>query len=273
MSTDISVSSLPLTPDVLKDKFKAFGVHLVVSILIFAASVAVFVLLFYPQPYFVADGGLQGMRIAAGVDLVLGPLLSFVVYRKGKKGLRFDYIVIGVAQVAAMLAGLYLVHMQRPLFTVYAIDTFYTVTWEDLIGRGLDRAQLDALAKKSKGTLPLVYVKLPMEHADRAKFFEDIAGGAEPRQMSSRFVPISAEAMPYLARSSESIDKFVKRYPEIAPLVDQFAGKRNKQRADFAFFVMEARYQQFLLVLDKSTGDEIGFIRLPDKPAKAAKST
>ena len=56
----------------------------------------ILILLWYPAPYFMAAGGWQGLRIAAPIDLILGPLLAFIVLnkKKGTKKLIGDMTVI-----------------------------------------------------------------------------------------------------------------------------------------------------------------------------------
>ena len=82
----------------------------------------------YPDFFFQTDGGWQGLRLLLGVDLVLGPLLTLIVYRAGKPGLRFDLTVIGVVQVVCLAAGVWIVRGERPLAIVYIDGSFYSVT-------------------------------------------------------------------------------------------------------------------------------------------------
>ncbi len=74
------------------------------------------------------DGGWQGLRLLLGVDLVLGPLLTLIVYRAGKPGLRFDLTAIGIIQATCLAAGIWIVHGERPLAMVYSDGSFYSVT-------------------------------------------------------------------------------------------------------------------------------------------------
>ena len=82
----------------------------------------------YPDFFFQTDGGWQGLRLLLGVDLVLGPMLTLIVYRAGKPGLRFDLTVIGLVQLICLTAGVWIVHGERPLAIVYTDGSFYSVT-------------------------------------------------------------------------------------------------------------------------------------------------
>ena len=59
----------------------------------------------YPTPYFAIDGGWQVLRILAGVDVVLGPLLTFIVFKIGKPSLKFDMSCIILMQIGALIYG------------------------------------------------------------------------------------------------------------------------------------------------------------------------
>ena len=83
-------------------RINAFLIHLTISFIIFLVLAYLIVLHWYPLPYFHTDGGWRGIRIIAGVDLVLGPLLTLIVFKPGKPGLKFDLTLIGLAQAVAL---------------------------------------------------------------------------------------------------------------------------------------------------------------------------
>ena len=67
----------------------------------------------------------EGLKIIMGVDLVLGPLLTLIVYVPGKKGLKFDLTMIGITQIGCLMAGLWVVHNERPVVQSLADDGVY----------------------------------------------------------------------------------------------------------------------------------------------------
>ena len=100
---------MKLSKPLLITKLKATGVHLSLSILIFIALVYQIYYNWYPQPYFSIDGGWQGVRIIAAVDLVLGPLITFLIFdlSKSRREILFDLITIAVIQLAALTFGIH----------------------------------------------------------------------------------------------------------------------------------------------------------------------
>ena len=81
-------------------RLPAFLVHVGISLTLVLTLAAATWLFWYPPPYFRFDGGWQVLRLVAVVDVVLGPLLTLVVYRRGKKGLAIDLSIIGGVQLA-----------------------------------------------------------------------------------------------------------------------------------------------------------------------------
>ena len=59
-----------------------------------------------------------------GCDLALGPLVSLVIYnsRKSRRELVFDYSVVAVVQIAAMVYGVYVVAESRPVYIAFLKD-------------------------------------------------------------------------------------------------------------------------------------------------------
>ena len=77
----------------LPHKLRAFSIHFLISLAIFAVLLFLILFHWYPMPWFPIDGGWQGVRIMIGVDLVLGPVLTFMVFNpaKGWRELTLDF--------------------------------------------------------------------------------------------------------------------------------------------------------------------------------------
>ena len=90
-------------------RWRAAGIHLLISIAIAGAVLALMLGLWYGPTLFQAMGGAGLALILIGVDVVLGPALTLVVFRSGKRGLKFDLTAIALLQVVALLYGCYVV--------------------------------------------------------------------------------------------------------------------------------------------------------------------
>ena len=55
---------------------------------------AVFWFVWYPAPLFKVVGGFEIFLMLLGIDVVLGSRLTLIVFKQGKKSLKFDLAVI-----------------------------------------------------------------------------------------------------------------------------------------------------------------------------------
>ncbi len=76
----------------------------------------------YPEPTFSIVGVLPIILMLIGVDLVLGPLLTMIVYKHGKPGLKFDLSVIALVQIAALIYGARTLYQEKSHYVVFAVD-------------------------------------------------------------------------------------------------------------------------------------------------------
>lgn len=126
----------------LKRRLQAAGVHaLVCAVIATLAAVLVFGL-WFPGVYRSASGGRDLFLLVTGVDVVLGPLLTFAIFNlaKGWRHLRRDLATIGAIQLAALAYGLHTVYLVRPVAMVFEADRFRVVTAADVYQPELAKA-------------------------------------------------------------------------------------------------------------------------------------
>lgn len=108
---------------------KAFFIHLGLSAALAGALLLIFALLLFPLPFFMEDGGWEGMRLIVAIDVILGPCLTLVVFNplKSKRELSLDLGIIGLVQVSAFAFGLWNVYQVRTESVVFVDGTFYAM--------------------------------------------------------------------------------------------------------------------------------------------------
>jgi len=107
-----------------REKIRAFGIHFATTLFVALLAAALIFLVWYPAPFETMVGGLKLFMLIAGCDLALGPLISLIIYnsRKTRLALVFDYTVIGVVQIAALVYGVYSVSQARPAYVAFVKD-------------------------------------------------------------------------------------------------------------------------------------------------------
>lgn len=141
-------------------KLKATGVHLSMSLVVFVYLVYQIYFNWYPQPYFEVDGGWQGIRLVAAVDLVLGPFITFLIFdlSKSRRAIVFDLITIVIIQFAALAYGVYLTYAERPV-AIVMIDEFVVTATMEQFNDSLESE--DELKRFSDEKPPFIYALLP----------------------------------------------------------------------------------------------------------------
>lgn len=105
-------------------KFIAAFIHISLSILIVGLLFFAIFYIWYPKPFFDIFGVIEPMKLLVMVDVIIGPLLTFIVYKKGKKTLKLDLTVIALIQISALFYGAHTIYMVRPSSIVMSNGQF-----------------------------------------------------------------------------------------------------------------------------------------------------
>lgn len=118
-----------ISRQLLVAKLKAGLVHFFISLSIFGMVLAWVWFVAYPDVYFSMAGAVQGLTLVFLVDVVLGPLLSFLVYnpKKPKKEIISDFAIIGLVQLGALLYGVNTLYQEHPKVVVVYHNSSATV--------------------------------------------------------------------------------------------------------------------------------------------------
>lgn len=146
----------------INNRWQAFAAHFGISLAIFIALLALIVFYWYPGQ-FIELGGWQGIQIVAGVDLVLGPMLTLIVFNRAKKSLKWDLSIIAAIQFGCLSYGVHAIDQQRPVAQVLLDEVLYVVSKSDLEPEGLKKLS------SFEGSYPkYVVIDLPNDHTTLA---------------------------------------------------------------------------------------------------------
>lgn len=122
------------------DSIRASAIHLFVSLLIVGLLALLIFKVWYPTPLAAATGVFAIFVMVFVVDLLIGPLLTLVVYKKNKKSLVFDLTVIVIIQIAALSYGIYSLSQARPVWLAFYNNRFEVVRLNDIEDSYLENA-------------------------------------------------------------------------------------------------------------------------------------
>ena len=108
--------------------------HLAVSAAVAAAMAVVVYVFWFPPPMHRLAGGMPLFGWIIGVDVVCGPLLTWLLIKphKTRRALLVDGTLIVCLQLAALGYGLYTLAQGRPLAIVYEVDRFRVLSYADV---------------------------------------------------------------------------------------------------------------------------------------------
>ncbi|MDO8654430.1 MAG: TfpX/TfpZ family type IV pilin accessory protein [Undibacterium sp.] len=138
------------------NKFLASGFHFLISLFVGLVLLALCWFVWYPAPMLMAIGGLEIFLLVVGIDVVLGPLLTLVVFKSGKKSLKFDLAVIAMVQLAALSYGVSTLLEARPAYVAALGGHFQVIQASELTDVNLAKAKekLSWWGPKLVGTKP-----------------------------------------------------------------------------------------------------------------------
>jgi hypothetical protein len=177
------VNTTLLTTSPLTARLKATALHVVCSATVIAGVAALVFGLWYPGPYRELAGGGRLFWLIAGVDLVMGPLLTLVVFNIQKKRaeLARDVGLIAVLQVLALAYGVWTMAAARPVHQVFEVDLFRVVTANAVATQELPRAP-EALRRLPLTGPTVIGVVKP---TDPQALFETMMLGAQGTHLAS----------------------------------------------------------------------------------------
>ncbi len=235
------------------NRWKASGIHLSICALIALAVISVMLFVWYPDPYFQSLGGKKLIMIIIGVDVVLGPLLTCIIYKPNKKGLKFDLSVIATIQLVALAYGVNVLFQERPVYVVFVKDRFEIVSASDV-----DRESLAKSAIEKYKTMPLTGPELavaltPKDPKEREKIlFSSIDKGKDIQSFPEHFVQYQEQTGRVLKRS-QPLSRLRESKPESAPLIEAFLDRNHLTESELSYLPMHTqRGEAFTAVLDAS---------------------
>lgn len=135
----------------MKFRLVAGGIHFAVSILVITLFLGVVYFIWYPKPFYSIHSVHGVIKITIIVSLLIGPLLTILVFNKHKARhlLLQDMVVIAVVQISALVWAMHITYKVRPVYFVYQDGVFYSVVKEEI----------DTEKLRKDTTLPAIWEK------------------------------------------------------------------------------------------------------------------
>lgn len=246
---------------VWREKLIATAIHFCVTAVLAAIAAALIFLVWYPPPFQKIMGGTELFMLVVGCDLVLGPLLSLVVYnsRKPRRQLVIDYSIIGIIQLGALVYGVIIVADTRPVAVAFSGDRLEIVSARDVSEENLADARDPQYA-----TLPwtgprYVYIDVPPAEHDDA-LFASLGGNEE--HMRPRFYRPYEFAQPEIRRRAGQLDALAAKHPQAKSLIDAAVVAADVPASRLRWLPARGITGFWTALIDSDTGWPVGYIAL-----------
>lgn len=248
--------------DFWRDRLRASGIHLTISLAIAALAALLVFGVWYPYPYREISGGRELFFIVVTVDVILGPLITLSVFSRAKPWteLRRDLAMVGVIQLAALAYGLWTVAVARPVHMVFENDRFSVVHAIEVQTEMLSKAPIgiDPLPWTGPTLLSLRPFKDSKESSDATlAALQGVALAARPDLWQTY-----AAGVPDVMRAAKPVDTLRMRFPERVAEIDQVLRAASKTPQSLVYVPLRGRKSFWTVFLDPTTAEVVASMPL-----------
>ena len=232
-------------------RWQASGTHFLICVAIAISVITLMLTLWYPRPLFEAAGGNGLLYILVGVDVTLGPLLTLIVFKAGKPGMKFDLVVIALVQAAALMYGGYVVFLARPAFIVFVKDRFEVVSAADLPPEELAAAKYPQFRQPPLMGPTLAAADMPTDPAERVKVIQAALAGRDLQQQPRLWVPYDQRRAQVLAKA-QPLER-LRKDADVGPAIDDYLAGAGAGAREIPSLLLRTRFAWLVVLLDPKT--------------------
>jgi hypothetical protein len=191
-------------------RFRALGLHLLASATALALILGTLYLGWYHWPGWYLTDVTQVVMVMVGVDVVVGPLLTFIIARatKPRRELVRDIAIIVVLQLIALIYGSASLWNGRPLYYAFSETVLQLVQAYDI-----EPAQAQAGRRQNPDFAPhwyslprWIWAPLPKDPQARQKIVAAAIGGGDDVISMPQYFKSWDEGLPELQSRLKKID-------------------------------------------------------------------
>ncbi|MEJ5035931.1 TfpX/TfpZ family type IV pilin accessory protein [Acinetobacter johnsonii] len=214
----------------MSKRLKFFFSHLLISFFIALVVVGLVFFVWYPSPLATAVGVTHIFLMMLAIDVIVGPLLGLLIYKEGKKTLKFDLGVIIVLQISALGYGIYSIEQGRPAWLVFYADRFELTRKNDLLLENIDQAkkQFQQVSWAKPQFVAIKTITNTQQHQD--DIFTEVMGGVSLAQKPERYVDFVQVKSQLQQRAknlkelnqynnAQQVDRILSKYPQATGFV------------------------------------------------------
>ena len=236
-------------------KSNAALTHLWPSILVLAVIGSLILFVWYPSSFLqFKDTGKFSLLLVITASFT-GPALTWFIYTKGKRGLGFDLIIIGLIQLTAIAWGTGALYQNRPYFMVFTVDRFEVLSMRDVDLAGITDPRF--LNKPLVGPIQL-YAGMPKDEESFQRLLKEIMFEGKPDlQFRTEFWSLYTEKQQLALQNSRPLFELRSARPEYVGVIDKLVKNHGDDIDHLNFVPAMMQNGQFAVILDADSGEVI----------------
>jgi hypothetical protein len=244
-----------------REKWRAFAIHFTLTLVLAVGAAVVIFALWFPDPFDTLVGGDELFVLVVGCDLALGPLISLVIYdsRKSRGKLVFDYSVVAVLQISALLYGVWIISGSRPVYVAFSGDRLEVISAADILP-----AELAAARDSNYRSLPLTgprLVAVVVSPADQDDALSQALAGNEEPARPKFYRPYESE-LPAILQHALPLEKLEARHPEGKQMLAQARAEAGVPAARLRWLPLRYHEVFWTVLVDAETGKPLAYFNL-----------
>jgi hypothetical protein len=209
-------------------------------------------LLWFPGGYFQIFGIPKLLLVAAVAAIVAGPVLSTVVYKPGKKGLKSDLVVLAVIEFVIWGWAAYEFSERRPVFAVFAVDRFEAVAATEI---DLAQIRYPGLSHWPATAPRLVYAELPTDPEVMSRLIDEtVLYGMADIDRRPEFWKPYPQGIAVLKQAAQPLQTLLTSGDTRAPYVRRWLRKQSLLADDFLYLPVQGSRADGTIVLHADIG-------------------
>lgn len=247
------------------NRFRAFGWHLLFSLLVATLSAAIVFFVWYPGLLAHASNVINIYFLLLIVDICLGPLITFIVFdvkKKEEKELKRDILIISALQIFALMYGLHALYITRPVFVVYNEGRFDVVSANEISDINLKKSRIDDFKELSRFGPQYVAATLPENIKERNDILFDSLSGGDDISRLPQYYKKYYQVAEDVKKRSESLEILNKLNTSSHSIIQSLQSKYTSKKINAGYLPLKGRVNDLTVIVDRSDGTILEMVDL-----------
>lgn len=244
-----------------KKRLRATAIHFAMSLTVAAFAALVVFGVWYPYPYRELSGGRELFTLVVVVDVLLGPLITLVIFNSAKtrRHLAMDFTVVGLLQVCALVYGLWTVFMARPVHLVFEYSRMVVVHAADVSPETLAKAPSNLAELPLRG--PTLLSLRPLKGAEAIESVLQATAGIAQAAQPTLWQPYDV-AREQILQESVSIARLKERFGDHSKEIDSAVARTGQPLSALRSLPLLSRQAAWTVLIDARSAQPVGFMAL-----------